>query len=231
MFVGETGIRRVVERTCDVMATLKTDAPERIRAAGAIDLPTLQRFLNFHYSVSLDLFGQERSTNAANYFTAGLKGRFQETRLDDDHRLTADLWPVQAPQDGTIVCEDQPALLALNERLRDAFIADSQRGIDRWNRAIIQRGVDYQLTLPHRGFNRRIGVFADVAITPAGDVVSAQDWARQAPDWLPSDADHAFVESLMKPATAPGEMASWIALPSRGINGQSIDFDYVRFAA
>ena len=112
MFVGETGIRRVVERTCDVMATLKTDNPERVRAAGVIDLPTLQRFLNFHYSVSLDLFGQERSTNAANYFTAGLKGRFQETRIADDHRLTDDLWPVYVPQDGAIVREDQPALLA-----------------------------------------------------------------------------------------------------------------------
>ena len=231
LFVGETGIRRVVERTCDVMAALRTDDPERIRAAGVIDLPTIQRFLNFHYSVSLDLFGQERSTNAANYFTAGLKGRFQETRIDDDHRLADDLWPVDSPQDGTIVREDHPALLALNERLRDAFIEDSQRGVDRWNRAIAQRGVAYQLTLPHRGFNRRIGVFADVEVSPTGDVLSADDWARQAHDWLPSDADHDFVQSLMKPATAPGEMASWIAPPSRGINGQPIDFDYVRFAS
>ena len=231
MFVGETGIRRVVERTCDVMAALKTDNPERVRAAGVIDLPTLQRFLNFHYSVSLDLFGQERSTNAANYFTAGLKGRFQETRIADDHRLTEDLWPVCVPQDGTIVREDQPALLALNERLRDAFIEDSQRGIDRWNRAIAQRGVDHQLTLPHRGFNRRIGVFADVDVSPAGDMVSADDWARQAHDWLPSEADHEFVESLMQPVTALGEMASWIGLPSRGINGQAVDFEYVRFAS
>ena len=231
LFVGETGIRRVVERTCDVMAALKTDDAERIRAAGVIDLPTIQRFLNFHYSVSLDLFGQERSTNAANYFTAGLKGRFQETRIDDDHRLADELWPVDSPQDGTIVREGHPALLALNERLRDAFIEDSQRGVDRWNRAIAQHGVAYQLTLPHRGFNRRIGVFADVEVSPTGDVLSADDWARQAHDWLLSDADHDFVQSLMKPVTAPGEMASWIGPPSRGINGQPVDFDYVRFAS
>ena len=231
MFVGETGIRRVVERTCDVMAALKTDDPERVRAAGAIDLPTVQRFLNLHYSVSLDLFGQERSTNAANYFTAGLKGRFQETRINDDHHLTEDLWPFYLPQDGTIVCEDQPALLALNERLRDAFIVDSQRGVDRWNRAIVQHGVDRELTLPHRGFNRRIGVFADVAVSPVGDILQANDWARQAHDWLPSDADHAFVGSLMEAVTAPGEMAGWIAPPSRGINGQPIDFEYVRFVS
>ena len=138
---------------------------------------------------------------------------------------------MDSPQDGAIAREDQPALLALNERLRDAFIEDSQRGVDRWNRAIAQRGVAYQLTLPHRGFNRRIGVFADVEVSPAGDVLSADDWARQAHDWLPSDADHDFVQSLMKPVTAPGEMASWIAPPARGINGQPIDFDYVRFAS
>ena len=231
MFVGETGVRRVVERTCDVMAAIGADDPERVRAAGVIDLPTLQRFLNFHYSVSLDLFGQERSTNAANYFTAGLKGRFQETRIDDDHRLTDDLWPVHLPQDGAVVREDQPALLAINERLRDAFIADSQRGIDRWNRAIARRGVDFRLNLPHRGFNRRIGVFADVEVSPAGTIVSADEWARQAPDWLPSEADHDFVQSLMEPVITPGRMADWINPPSRGINGQPMGFEYVRFAS
>ena len=231
MFVGETGIRRVVERTCDVMAALKTDDPERIRAAGVIDLPTVQRFLNFHYSVSLDLFGQEQSTNAANYFTAGLKGRFQETRIDDDHRLTDDVWPVRSPSDGTIVCEDQPALLAINERLRDAFIVDSQRGVDRWNRAISERGIDYRLTLPHRGFNRQIGLFANVEVSPSGDLLAANDWASQALGWLPSAVDHDFVESLMTPQMEPGEFASWIAQPSRGIDGQPLGFEYVRLAS
>ena len=42
MFVGETGISRVVKRTLEVMKELGTDDPERIRAHGAIDLPTLQ---------------------------------------------------------------------------------------------------------------------------------------------------------------------------------------------
>lgn len=135
------------------------------------------------------------------------------------------------PRDGSVVCEDQPALLALNERLRDTFIVDSQRGVDRWNRAITQRGVDYQLTLPHRGFNRRIGVFADVEMSPAGDIVTPDDWACRTQDWLPSEADHAFVGSLMESVTVPGKMANWIAPPSRGINGQSIAFEYVHFAS
>ena len=57
MFVGESGVSRVIQRTCDVMNQLKTDDPAKVRAAGAIDLPTIQRYLNFHYSVTIDLFG------------------------------------------------------------------------------------------------------------------------------------------------------------------------------
>lgn len=229
MFVGETGIMRIVQRTCEVMHELKTDDPERIRAAGAIDLPTIQRFLNFHFSVSLDLFGQERSTNAANYFTNGLKGRYQEHRLHDDHRLTEALWPVLSPQGDTIVSEDVPALLALNERLRDEYIADSQRGVDRWNKAIAQRGVDVVLTLPHRGFHRRVGVFGGWYISPQGHMISDAAWAFHVDDWLPTAPDHAFVTSLMRPITTPGKMASWIAPPTRGIHGKASDFAYVKF--
>ena len=76
-------MQRIVQRTCELMKEHKTDD---VRSLGAIDLPTMQKYLNFHFSVSLDLFGQEASTNAANYYTMGVKGRFLETRIDDDHR-------------------------------------------------------------------------------------------------------------------------------------------------
>jgi benzoyl-CoA 2,3-dioxygenase component B len=229
MFVGETGIMRIVQRTCEVMHELHTDDPDRVRAAGAIDLPTLQRFINFHYSVSLDLFGQERSTNAATYFTTGLKGRYHETRINDDHRLVDATWPVYLPKEGRIVREEQPALLAINERLRDDYIADCQRGLDRWNRAIAKHGIDFTLTLPHRGFHRRIGIFDGLHVSPTGETLSAEAWARQWRDWLPTDADHAFVASLMRPVTDPGKMAGWIAPPARGIHGKPLDYAYVKF--
>ena len=32
----------------------------------------------------------------------------------------------------------------------------------------------------------------------------------------------------MHPVTVPGKFANWIASPPRGINGQPIDFEYVR---
>ena len=84
MFVGASGVARVVQRTVELM---KEHDTADVNQFGGIDVATLQRYLNFHYSVSLDLFGAETSTNAANYFAAGLKGRFQEERRDDDHRL------------------------------------------------------------------------------------------------------------------------------------------------
>ncbi len=229
MFVGETGVMRIIERTCAVMDELGTDDPERVRAAGAVDLPTLQRFVNFHYSVSLDLFGQERSTNAADYFTTGLKGRYRETRIADDHRLHDVTWPVSVPEAGQIACRNAPALLAVNERLRDDYIADSQRGLDRWNRVIARHGWEQRLSLPHRGFHRRIGAFAGIPVTQDGRIVTEAEWAREAPHWLPTADDHAFVASLMQPVTAPGDMAGWIAPPGRGIDNQPLDFPYVRF--
>ena len=36
------------------MNELKTDDPAKIRAAGVIDLETIQRYLNFHYSVTIE---------------------------------------------------------------------------------------------------------------------------------------------------------------------------------
>jgi len=230
MFVGETGIRRMIQRTCEVMRELHTDDPERLRAAGVIDLPTLQRFINFHYSVSLDLFGQERSTNAATYFTTGLKGRYRETRIDDDHRLTDATWPVHSLVDGKIVCDEQPALLALNERLRDDYIADCQRGLDRWNKVIESHRVGELLQLPHRAFNRRIGAFAETCVSPDGAVLSESEWEQGVENWLPTHADHAYIASLMQPVLEPGEMAGWISPPSRGIHGQPIEFRYVKFS-
>ena len=74
MFVGDTGINRVMRRTLEVMQELNTDDPQAIRNAGAIDLPTMQKYLNFWFSSSLDLFGSETSSNAASYFANGLEG-------------------------------------------------------------------------------------------------------------------------------------------------------------
>ena len=229
MFVGETGIMRVVQRTCEVMKEVWSEDPKRVREGGAVDLDTMQRYINLHFTVSVDLFGQEISTNAATYFSSGLKGRYLESRLDDDHRLTDSLWPVHLVQDGRIVLEDWPALTAVNERLRDDYVKDSQRGIDRWNGVLESHGVDFRFTLPHRFFNRHIGTSAGINVSPHGEVISESEWQAQQGAWLPSAEDQAFVASLMNRVTELGKIAAWIAPPVRGIDGKPWDYEYVRF--
>ena len=229
MFVGETGIMRVVQRTCEVMKEVRSEDPKRVQEGGAVDLETMQRYINLHFTVSVDLFGQEISTNAATYFNSGLKGRYLESRLDDDHRLTDSLWPVHLVQDGRIVLEDCPALTAVNERLRDDYVKDSQRGIDRWNGVLESHGVDFRFTLPHRFFNRHIGTSAGINVSPHGEVISESEWQAQQGAWLPSAGDQAFVGSLMNRVTELGKIAAWIAPPVRGIDGKPWDYEYVRF--
>ena len=230
MFVGETGVGRVIQRACEVMNELRTDDPEKIRAAGAVDLPTIQKYINFHFSVSVDLFGQEVSTNAANYYNQSLKGRFQEEQIDDDHRLIDAMWPVNVIKGDTIVIEDQPALPAVNERLRDEYVVDCGRGLSRWNRAIKRAGIDFRLALPHRAFNRSIGNFSEIKSSPDGKLVSEADWTRHHGDWLPSDDDRAFIQSLMKRCVEPGKIVGWIAPPARGVNHEDpAEFEYVHF--
>ncbi len=225
LFIGETGVSRVVQRTCELMRQHRTDD---VRKHGAIDLATIQRYLNFHYSVSLDLFGSEVSTNAANFYTMSLKGRFEETKKDDDHLLKSATYRVAMVQGDRIVEADEPALPSLNERLRDDYIADCQRGVDRWNRIIREHGIAVELRLPHRAFHRAIGAFSEVRVSPEGHVLSQAEWDAGKPGWLPTEDDEAFVQSLMKPVTEPGKFAGWIAPPARGINGQPVDFQYVR---
>ena len=229
MFVGETGIMRVVQRSCEVMKEVHTDDPKQVREGGAVDLETMQKYINLHFSVSVDLFGQEISTNAATYFNSSLKGRYLEARLDDDHRLTDALWPVHLVQDGRIILEDRPALNAVNERLRDDYIKDSQRGLARWNQVLESHGVEYRFTIPHRFFNRNIGTSAGISVNPQGDVITESEWQSQQGRWLPTVEDQAFVGSLMNRVTEPEKIAGWIAPPVRGINGQPWDYEYVRF--
>src|SRR5579862_4297626 len=94
MFVGESGVARVLQRTCEVMREYNLTDPAQVRAHGVIDLETLQRFVNFHYSVTLDLFGSEISSNAASYYTGGLKGRYDEAKIGDDHSLASNVYTV-----------------------------------------------------------------------------------------------------------------------------------------
>jgi benzoyl-CoA 2,3-dioxygenase component B len=229
LFVGEAGVARVIQRTCEVMHQEKVTEPAAVRAQGVIDLETLQRFINFHYSVTLDLYGSEISSNGATYYTTGLKGRYGEARLTDDHVLTSDCYPVQEVSGDQVVTRQAPAVTALNARLRDDYLREIEAGLERWNRIPERFGIAFRLALPHLGFHRKIGNFAGRHLSPRGQLLTEADWHRQAPHWLPGAGDHAFIESLMGRVVEPGKFANWIAPPVRGINGLPIEFQYVRF--
>ncbi len=229
MFVGESGVARVIQRTCEMMRDHKVEAPDKVRALGVIDLETIQRYLNFHYSVTLDLFGADQSSNAATFFSTGLKGRYDETKINDDHVLKNDTYKILDVIDGKLVEKEVPALVSLNERLRNDFTKDTLRGVGRWNRVFEKYGMSFRLQTPDKAFNRRIGVFAGLRVSPDGSIVSAAEWSANVHNWLPTDEDRAFVASLMGRVSEPGKFANWIAPPATGIKGQPIDFAYVRF--
>ena len=229
MFVGESGISRVVQRTCEVMRQHGIEDPAQVRSHGIIDLPTLQRYLNFHYSVTIDLFGSDQSSNAAIFYSSGLKGRYEETKRDDDHVLKGGSYKILEVRDGALVEKEVPLLNALNEVLRDDFIRDSSAGVGRWNKVIEKAGLSFRLSIPHKAFNRHIGSFAGLRVSPEGQVVSEAEWAANQKRWLASDEDRAYVASLMGPVVEPGKFANWIAPPAIGVNKQPVGFEYIRF--
>lgn len=231
MFVGETGVGRTIQATVDAMNKAGISDPfdvDKIRDLGVIDLPTIQKKLNLHYSLSLDLFGSEVSTNAANAFNSGIKGRYMEMRIDDDHQLTDATYMVRNVVDGRIVEEEVPALTAINMRLRDDYVKDAAGGVKRWNKIIEKAGVAFEMALPHEAFHRQIGVFSAIKATPQGAVITDADWNAGVKDWLPTKADGDFIQSLMKPCYEPGRYASWIAPPKVGIDNKPGDFEYVK---
>jgi benzoyl-CoA 2,3-dioxygenase component B len=225
MFVGTTGVDRVVQRSADLIREHDT---MDIAAHGGIPLDIIQKYINFHYTVSLDLFGSERSTNAANYYTAGLKGRWQETRRKDDHQLTDDAAMLEKPQaDGTWGAEELQAILLLNLDLRSEYIADCQTGVNRWNKILSENDISYRLALPHPGFNREVGINSGHHVTPDGTIVDEKTWQANLRKWLPTTEDLTFVRSLMHPVYERGKIAGWVAPPRQGINGKPFDYEYV----
>ena len=223
MFVGESGMSRIVERTAECLR-----AGTEPRSAGALDLATIQKYLNSWYSLSLDLFGSEVSTNAAQFFGAGLKGRPREEERYEDHLALEGGYEMDVYEAGKLVRNPIALRSAMNEVLRDAYVEDCQKALGRWNKRLVGTGAE--LVLPSRRFHRGQGMFAGHFFDPAGHELTEEGFARRRDQWLPSEADRAYVRSLMAhPVLEPGHFASWIAPPPRGVNGQPIDFRYVRY--
>jgi benzoyl-CoA 2,3-dioxygenase component B len=207
---------------------------------GGIPLDNIQRHLNLWFSVSEDLFGGEISSNAADFFAAGLKGRYKEAS-HEDHIALSGYYEMPTPEaGGKLSIQQVPLRNAMNEVLRDQYVADCQRAVDKWNRTLERvlgagAAVDkLKLRLPHRRFHRQIGIYsmpAGHAFDMDGNPIGREDWDKNRDRWLPTAEDRAYVLSLMRPVSEPGQIAGWIAPPARGINSQPFDFQYVRHVA
>lgn len=228
MFVGDTGISRVIRRTLEVMKELGTEDPIAIRKAGAVDLATIQKYLNFWFSSSLDLFGADVSSNAASYFANGLKGRPDEMQYED-HLASGQTYTLEVPDnDGGVKTEQIPLRNAMNEVTRNSYVRDCDIGVKRWNRLIEKAGYTTRLSLPSTRFRRNIGSWAGISTDPAGRPISRAEFDAHKADWLPDEADRSFVHSLMQGVFDRGKMAAWIAPPDRGINNNPVDYEYVK---
>jgi benzoyl-CoA 2,3-dioxygenase component B len=228
MFVGETGVGRVIKRTLEVMKELDTDDATAIRNAGAIDLPTIQRYLNYWFTDSLDLFGSEASSNAANYFSNGIKGRPDEAKFADHVESDTEM-TIQVP-DGKGGVKDETITVrnGINEVTRLEYVKDCNVGVTRWNMAIKRAGVSFELKLPSTRFRREVGMWAGIPTTPQGQPITQAEFDAKKHEWIPSEEDQRFVKSLMQRVTEPGKIAGWIAPPDRGINAQPVDYEYVK---
>ncbi len=224
MFVGESGVERIVQRTAELM---KQDPNGDVAKQGGIPLDMIQRHLNLWYALSLDLFGGEISSNAAAYFASGLKGRANEEKYAE-HTALHEIYRMNVVRDGKTSVEDVPMRNAMNEVLRDAYTADCQRGVDRWNKKLADAGLSERLVLADKRFYRHIGMYADMPYDPQGRLLTREEWHAKRDQWLPSAGDRTYVEHLMQPNRTPGAIANWIARPARGIKGLPFEYEYVR---
>jgi benzoyl-CoA 2,3-dioxygenase component B len=228
LFVGENGIARILQRTCELMKELGAGFSSDVRRLGGIDLPMIQRHLNFWFSQSIDLHGSEVSTNAATYFANGLKGRAKEDRFEE-HRALHQNYEVAMLQEGEWVTRSVPMRNAMNEILRDWYVSDCEAGVARWNKILERDGFSDRLYVPSRRFNRHIGIYAGVPFDAQGNLLAKEEWEARRDEWLPTADDKAYLRHIMSSAVYEvGKFANWIAPPARGINRLPVDFEYVR---
>ena len=223
--VGEGGVERVLRRSAQLA---KQDRNGDARAQGGIPVAMIQKWINYWFCYSIDLFGSEVSTNAADFFASGLKGRWNEDKDYTDHSALNQSYALPVVKNGALADSEVPLRNAMNDVLRQSYIKDTERVVRRWNQALADEGSSERIVLPNSRFFRRQGIYANLPFNPQGELIAQAEWDAQIAGWLPSDADRAYVSSLMKPCTQPGEMANWIAAPRKGIHGNPVEFEYVK---
>lgn len=226
MAVGEQGVGRVIRRTAELMRDGVDPA-----SVGAIPLPVIQKYINEWSSASYDLFGGEDSTNAATFFAAGLKGRYQEgaERKYSDHVALESVYEAEVFENDHWSKREIPLRRAMNACLLDTYVADCRRVMQKWNKILEDVGIDERVTLPSSRFNRHVGIYSERPYDMAGQPTTPEQLARMVAESLPTQEDYELVQRSMVPVCEPGKVANWIAPPQKGVGGKPADFEYVKF--
>ena len=229
LFVGETGLARTIRRTAQLM---RESESEDVRPHGGIPLDIVQKYINYWFSVSLDLFGNEDSSNAAAYFAHGLKGRFNEAnrKLYPDATAREGAYKFAGVDEdrGELMDMEIPVRRAMNAVLRDAYIEDCERAVARWNKILEQEDSKHRIKLPSVRFHRLVGTYSRGHFDPDGVMMSKDEFESRRAEFLPTKEDRQYVKSVQFLVTERGKFANWIAPPQHGINGRPLDFEYVR---
>ncbi|HEX5965265.1 MAG TPA: benzoyl-CoA 2,3-epoxidase subunit BoxB, partial [Pyrinomonadaceae bacterium] len=208
MFVGDTGLGRVVRRAAQLMKE------GDVRELGGIPLDIIQKYINFWFSYSLDLFGGEISSNSADFFAAGLKGRYKEQEQYTEHTATNEVFNMTVVEDGQLKTREVPLRNALNEVLRTEYVRDCEKGLARWNKVLADEGAKERLYLPNPRFHRHLGEYAGHHFDIQGNLISKEEFEKHKAEWLPTIEDREYVRSLMHPVYEIGKIANWIAPPA-----------------
>jgi len=200
-----------------------------VRAPGGIPLDVIQRHVNFWFSYSLDLFGGEISSNSADFFAAGLKGRYKEQEQYEDHVVADQNFVMNVVEDGRLNEREVPMRNALNQVLRNEYVKDCEKGLARWNKTLAEERISESIYLPNPRFHRHLGEYAGHQFDIEGNLITAEEFERRKSEWLPTMEDREYVRSLMHPVTEPGKIANWIAprLPESRASRLNLNmFDY-----
>ena len=224
MSVGENGVGRVVQRTAELIR----DGIDP-RKVAAIPLDIIQKYIFEWASASCDLFGGEDSSNAAEAFASGIKGRYREgDGIYKDPQALNQVFTTEIEENGSLTNMEIPLRRAMNALLLKSYHADCARVVARWNRTLKKHGIAQQLKLPSIRFNRSIGIHAEKNYDIGGNPISREEFEARKASWFPTEEERAYVLSCQVQVLEPGKYANWIAAPSRGIHEQAVDFEYVR---
>jgi benzoyl-CoA 2,3-dioxygenase component B len=224
MFVGETGVQRVVKRACELMKQPGGD----VRAQGGIDLPTVQKYLNLWYTLSL---GSVRRRGVVQRGGC-VRRRDQGTPQGRQVRRSTSSWTPSSRwtcwrtarwSTRTSPCATRSTRCCAPSTARTARAASSAG-----TRPCATRASTSSSSCPRPSSTARSACGRAFGFAPDGTRLTDEEWNRRRGEWLPTQADEDYVKSLMRPVTEPGKMASWLAPPLKGINNLPGEFEYVK---